>query len=159
MAVEVRGRGKPTLSDVASVAGTSVPTVSKVLRGGTDVSPATRGRVMDAIRAVGYARGLKGQADSEPAALIDLVVNHVNGTWANGVLTGVESAATAANAPSAVRRVIARAIRVASLFRPARHRRLDPGIASRVSPRRRATPRPGRLALARLIGSFNDHRS
>ena len=97
MAVEVRARGKPTLSDVALVAGTSVPTVSKVLRGGTDVSPATRGRVMDAIRAVGYARGPKGTADNEPAALIDLVVNHVHGTWANGVLTGVESAAIAAN--------------------------------------------------------------
>ena len=94
---DVRGRGKATLSDVASVAGTSIPTVSKVLRGGTDVSPATRDRVMDAIRAVGYARGLKGTADNEQAALIDLVVNHVNGTWANGVLTGVESAATAAN--------------------------------------------------------------
>jgi DNA-binding LacI/PurR family transcriptional regulator len=98
MAGEVRARGKPTLSDVASVAGTSIPTVSKVLRGGTDVSPATRGRVMEAIRVVGYARGLKGPAGNEPAALIDLVVNHVNGTWANGVLTGVESAATAANA-------------------------------------------------------------
>ena len=97
MAGEVRARGKPTLSDVASVAGTSVPTVSKVLRGGTDVSPATRGRVMDAIQAVGYARGPKGTADNEPAVLIDLVVNHVHGTWANGVLTGVESAAIAAN--------------------------------------------------------------
>ena len=97
MGGEVRGRGKATLSDVASVAGTSIPTVSKVLRGGTDVSPATRDRVMDAIRAVGYARGLKGTADNEQAGLIDLVVNHVNGTWANGVLTGVESAAVAAN--------------------------------------------------------------
>jgi DNA-binding LacI/PurR family transcriptional regulator len=97
MTGDVRARGKPTLSDVASIAGTSIPTVSKVLRGGTDVSPATRDRVMDAIRTVGYTRGLKSAADSEPAALIDLVVNHVNGTWANGVLTGVESAAIAAN--------------------------------------------------------------
>src|SRR5215472_2868891 len=37
----------------------------------------------------------------------------------------MRSAAAAATAPSAVRRVIPRAIRVASLFRPARHRRLD----------------------------------
>jgi DNA-binding LacI/PurR family transcriptional regulator len=97
MAGDVRARGKPTLSDVASVAGISISTVSKVLSGGTDVSPATRVRVMEAIRAVGYARGFKGMADNEPAALIDLVVNHVNGAWASGVLTGVESAATAAN--------------------------------------------------------------
>lgn len=89
--------GKPTLSDVASVAGTSIPTVSKVLRGGTDVSPATRDRVMDAIRAVGYTRGQRAATiEAEPPALIDLVVNHVHGTWANGVLTGVESAATSA---------------------------------------------------------------
>lgn len=91
-------RGRPTLSDVARVAGTSVPTVSKVLRGGTDVSPSTRERVMDAVRSVGYARGGKAQGpDADAPAMIDLVVNHVHGTWANGVLTGVENAATAAN--------------------------------------------------------------
>src|SRR4051812_44520755 len=32
--------GRTTLADVAQLAGTSVPTASKVLRGGTDVSPA-----------------------------------------------------------------------------------------------------------------------
>ncbi|MGH1524019.1 LacI family DNA-binding transcriptional regulator [Leifsonia sp. L25] len=96
-------RERPTLSDVAGMAGTSVPTVSKVLRGGTDVSPATRDRVMDAVRAVGYARAPRassprsGALESDAPAMIDLVVNHVHGTWANGVLTGVENAATAAN--------------------------------------------------------------
>lgn len=91
-------RERPTLSDVAERAGTSIPTVSKVLRGGTDVSPATRDRVMEAVRAVGYARTTRATAaESDAPAMIDLVVNHVHGTWANGVLTGVESAATAAN--------------------------------------------------------------
>ncbi|MCI0157670.1 substrate-binding domain-containing protein [Leifsonia shinshuensis] len=91
-------RERPTLSDVAERAGTSIPTVSKVLRGGTDVSPATRDRVMEAVRAVGYARAARATAgESDAPAMIDLVVNHVHGTWANGVLTGVESAATAAN--------------------------------------------------------------
>lgn len=91
-------RDRPTLSDVAGMAGTSIPTVSKVLRGGTDVSPATRDRVMEAVRAVGYARATRPSApESDAPAMIDLVVNHVHGTWANGVLTGVESAATAAN--------------------------------------------------------------
>ncbi|GAA4155247.1 LacI family DNA-binding transcriptional regulator [Leifsonia shinshuensis] len=95
-------RERPTLSDVAGMAGTSVPTVSKVLRGGTDVSPATRARVMDAVHAVGYARSPRATAprssapESDAPAMIDLVVDHVHGTWANGVLTGVESAATAA---------------------------------------------------------------
>jgi len=91
-------RARPTLSDVAERAGTSIPTVSKVLRGGTDVSPATRDRVMEAVRTVGYARAARSNvAESDAPAMIDLVVNHVHGTWANGVLTGVESAATAAN--------------------------------------------------------------
>ncbi|KHL01030.1 LacI family DNA-binding transcriptional regulator [Sinomonas humi] len=92
---------QPTLSDVAAVAGTSVPTVSKVLRGGTDVSPATRERVMDAVREVGYAKGgSRPRAKvsvSETPPLIHLVVNHVDGSWANRVLVGVEQAATAAN--------------------------------------------------------------
>lgn len=101
MTSERRSRRQPTLSDVASVAGTSVPTVSKVLRGGTDVSPATRDRVMGAVHEVGYARGGAGQRNRPPATeiptLIDLVVNHVEGSWANRVLVGVEQAATAAN--------------------------------------------------------------
>lgn len=98
MSGEEARRDRPTLSDVAGMAGTSIPTVSKVLRGGTDVSPATRDRVMEAVRAVGYARATRPSAPEPDApAMIDLVVNHVHGTWANGVLTGVESAATAAN--------------------------------------------------------------
>lgn len=93
---------QPTLSDVAALAGTSVPTVSKVLRGGTDVSPSTRERVMTAVREVGYAKATsrprsKLPISSDAPALIHLVVNHVDGSWANRVLVGVEQAATAAN--------------------------------------------------------------
>ena len=98
---EPRRMKQPTLSDVAAVAGTSVPTVSKVLRGGTDVSPVTRERVMDAVREVGYAKGgsrLRAKVSAtEAPPLIHLVVNHVDGSWANRVLVGVEQAATAAN--------------------------------------------------------------
>lgn len=86
---------------MAQLAGTSVPTVSKVLRGGTDVSPETRRRVMDAVSEVGYARRDSGRADlardeSGQPGLIDLVVNHVEGSWANRVLTGVEYEAASA---------------------------------------------------------------
>jgi DNA-binding LacI/PurR family transcriptional regulator len=56
---------------------------------------------MDAVREVGYARsGSRPSArPSAPEAppLIHLVVNHVDGSWANRVLVGVEQAATAAN--------------------------------------------------------------
>jgi len=101
MSPEKKRERQPTLSDVATVAGTSVPTVSKVLRGGTDISPATRDRVMSAIREVGYAKGAPRprarSVSSEAPPLIDLVVNHVDGSWANRVLVGVERAAAAAN--------------------------------------------------------------
>lgn len=92
--------GRPTLAAVAAAAGTSVPTVSKVLRGGTDVSNVTRARVFEAVSAVGYSRhparsaGVDAWPDRPP--LVDLVMNHVNGTWANGVLTGVEEVAASA---------------------------------------------------------------
>jgi DNA-binding LacI/PurR family transcriptional regulator len=102
MTSDRRSKRQPTLSDVASVAGTSVPTVSKVLRGGTDVSPRMRDRVMAAVHEVGYARGGSRHLSPRPSAtdtpaLIDLVVNHVEGSWANRVLVGVEQAAAAAN--------------------------------------------------------------
>ena len=93
---------RATLSMVAEVAGTSIPTVSKVLRGGTDVSPATRLRVMDAVRSVGYTRRASASPVVPPASesrpgMIDLVVNHVEGSWANSVLTGVERVASEAD--------------------------------------------------------------
>jgi LacI family transcriptional regulator len=90
---------RATLAAVAASAGTSVPTVSKVLRGATDVSEATRQRVMEVAQALGYERT---RGDSRTArrfyrpALVDLVVSNIEGTWANEVLSGVENAATAA---------------------------------------------------------------
>ena len=50
MTIGSPGRQRPTLSAVAALAGTSVPTVSKVLRGGTDVSPEMRLKVMNAVQ-------------------------------------------------------------------------------------------------------------
>jgi len=92
---------RPTLSAVAAVAGTSVPTVSKVLRGGTDVSPEMRLKVMDAVRTVGYTRrgrsaGERFRDEADTPSTIELVVNHVEGTWMNRVLTGIEYEAAAA---------------------------------------------------------------
>jgi DNA-binding LacI/PurR family transcriptional regulator len=99
---KTKSSDRVTLAAVAAAARTSVPTVSKVLRGGTDVSKATRDRVMEAAQTVGYVKRERPAGHSagfhpEPLQLIDLVVNHVAGTWPNGVLTGVEDAASAAN--------------------------------------------------------------
>lgn len=93
---------RPTLSLVAKTAGTSVPTVSKVLRGGTDVSAETRAKVMEAVQAVGYtrragAKSEKGRDDSGGLSqVLDLVVTHFEGSWANLLIAGVgREAATA----------------------------------------------------------------
>ncbi|MFD7704336.1 LacI family DNA-binding transcriptional regulator [Streptomyces caelestis] len=69
---------------MAKTAGTSVPTVSKVLRGGTDVSAETRAKVMEAVQAVGYTRraGAKGESARDENGLsnvLDLVVTHFEG--------------------------------------------------------------------------------
>jgi LacI family transcriptional regulator len=86
-----------TLADVAALASTSVPTASKVMRGRTDVSTAMRRRVLEAAHQLGYGRADQPRARLTPLPpLVDLVISDVEGTWANGVLTGVEDAATAA---------------------------------------------------------------
>ncbi len=49
-----RPRPRPTIRDVAGVAGVSKSTVSNVIRDATCVAPETRERVLEAIAAVGY---------------------------------------------------------------------------------------------------------
>lgn len=96
-------RRQPTLADIAARAGTTVPTVSKVLNGRSDVSVTTRDRIMQLVAETGYRRRTGGSAAARVATagsgdrkLIDLVLAGVGGGWANRVLIGVESAAAAA---------------------------------------------------------------
>ncbi|MFJ6269221.1 LacI family DNA-binding transcriptional regulator [Pseudarthrobacter oxydans] len=49
-------RRKPTINDVASMAGVSFGTVSRVLNDAPDVSAATRQRVLQVIKEIGYRR-------------------------------------------------------------------------------------------------------
>lgn len=46
--------GQSTIADVADMAGVSVSTVSRVLRGGSDVSAATRKKVEEVVASLGY---------------------------------------------------------------------------------------------------------
>ena len=48
--------GRPTMHEVARVAGVSHATVSRVLNGHTNVAPATARAVADAIITTGYVR-------------------------------------------------------------------------------------------------------
>ena len=62
---------KITMADVAAAADVSVPTVSKVLNGRSDVAPETRMRVEGQLGRSGYSRSPRRKA--QPVRIIDLV--------------------------------------------------------------------------------------
>ncbi|MFD3517629.1 LacI family DNA-binding transcriptional regulator [Streptomyces sp. NPDC058657] len=85
------GPAKVTITEIAREAGVSVPTVSRVVNGRSDVSPATRARVKDLLHRHGYQR--KPAALRAPAALLDLVFNDLDSPWAVEIIRGVEEVA------------------------------------------------------------------
>ncbi len=91
---------RPTLAAIAARAGTSIPTVSKALRGGTDVAPTTRDRILRAAEQLGYKRpkglGLVRDTESGPG-LVDFVLASGESSWTNRALSGVEGAANDAD--------------------------------------------------------------
>lgn len=96
MATESRGteggaRPKVTITAIAQEAGVSVPTVSRVVNGRSDVSPETRARVEDLLRVHGYRR--RQRVPGDRAALVDLVFNDLDSPWAVEIIRGVEEVA------------------------------------------------------------------
>ncbi|GAA4135239.1 LacI family DNA-binding transcriptional regulator [Actinomadura keratinilytica] len=81
---------RPTLALIASEAGVSPATVSKVLNGRTDVAPATRERVEELLRSHNYA-GPGGGRRARRSGLIDLVLAGLDSPWAVEILRGVEA--------------------------------------------------------------------
>jgi LacI family transcriptional regulator len=82
-----------TIAAIAEEAGVSVPTVSRVLNGRSDVAVGTRERVERLLRESGYQR--RG-ARPDGAGLVDLVFNDLDSPWAVEIIRGVEDAAHAA---------------------------------------------------------------
>ncbi|MGV9842452.1 LacI family DNA-binding transcriptional regulator [Streptomyces fungicidicus] len=85
---EVNGRA--TLAAVAKEAGVSMPTVSKVLNGRSDVSRATRATVERLLELHGYRRRSR---PASRAPLIELVFHELDSIWAMELIRGVESVA------------------------------------------------------------------
>src|SRR4051812_6807233 len=84
-----------TLAQVATEAGVSLSTVSKVLNGRTDVSPTTRERVEVLLDGHGYRRR-SGAAPEAP--LIEIVFHELDSAWAMELIRGVENIASEAGA-------------------------------------------------------------
>ncbi|WP_199035650.1 LacI family DNA-binding transcriptional regulator [Glycomyces salinus] len=89
------GGKRPTIRDVAARAGVSVPTVSRVLAGNYPVAPATRAKVLRAMRELDYvvnahARALAGATTKTVA----FVVDDVTGPFYAYIARGVEQQAS-----------------------------------------------------------------
>jgi LacI family transcriptional regulator len=105
-AIDENGRSMPgqgrrvTISAIAAEAGVSVPTVSRVVNGRTDVAPQTRERVEELLRRHGYRR--RAYRPRSAARLIDLVFNDLDSPWAVEIIRGVEDVAHAAGVGTVV---------------------------------------------------------
>ncbi|WP_298325120.1 LacI family DNA-binding transcriptional regulator [Haloactinopolyspora sp.] len=83
-----------TISSIAAELGVSVPTVSKVLNGRTDVAPKTRAKVEAALERHQYKRRRRGPAVVGPP-LIDLAFHELDSAWSIEIIRGVEASAAA----------------------------------------------------------------
>ena len=80
-----------TISKIAAAAGVSVPTVSKVLNGRTDVAPATRAKVEELIHKHDYKR--RRANGSAAKRMVELVFHELGNLWALEIIRGVERVA------------------------------------------------------------------
>src|SRR5688572_33205616 len=83
-----------TVAFIAAQAGVSVPTVSKVLNGRSDVAEATRRRVEAAIAEHGYQRTGRSAAR---APLLEVIFHELESEWALEIVRGVERVAGGRN--------------------------------------------------------------
>ncbi len=81
---------RPTIADIAQLAGVSVPTVSKVINGRRDVAVETRRRVEAAITQHGYRPARRSARQSQ---LLEVVFNELESEWALEIVMGVEQVA------------------------------------------------------------------
>jgi DNA-binding LacI/PurR family transcriptional regulator len=90
------GRGPARIADVAARAGVGVATVSRVMNGSASVRPATRERVLDAVKALNYrpssvARNLSLQRTMVVAALLPWFTNPSAVQRVRGIVDGLSS--------------------------------------------------------------------
>ena len=90
MAKRHRTDSRPTIAQIAQIAGVSVPTVSKVLNGRTDVAPQTRERVERVIEENGFVRNRAARALRKgKTGLVDLILPRMDDEYFLPILEGV----------------------------------------------------------------------
>lgn len=94
------GERRVTITVIAREAGVSVPTVSRVLNGRSDVAPETRERVEELLRHHGYRR--RGTRAAHRAGLLDLLFPDLDSPWALEIIRGVEDVGHAAGVGTVV---------------------------------------------------------
>ena len=87
-----RGRAeRVTIAQIATAAGCSPSTVSKVLNGNADVSAATRHRVQSLLAEHSYEK--RGSTTAGAPPLVDLVFQELESPWAMEIIKGAVAAA------------------------------------------------------------------
>ena len=90
MAKRHKTDGRPTIAQIAQIAGVSVPTVSKVLNGRTDVATPTRERVEQVIEEYGFVRNRAARALRKgKTGLVDLILPRLDDEYYLPILEGV----------------------------------------------------------------------
>ena len=83
--------GKPTMAEIAAIAGVSKPTVSKVMNGQPGVAPRTRERVQRVIAERGYVRhGAARALSAGRTGAVNLVVKEIDNPYFAEIIRGVE---------------------------------------------------------------------
>lgn len=83
-----------TIKDIAAKAGVSLGTISNVINGNVAVRPATRRRVMDAIRALRYQPSMLARSlRQNRTAMIGMVIPDITNPFFPAVVRGVEDVA------------------------------------------------------------------
>ena len=148
----------PTLTDVARLAGVSVPTASRALNGGVrgkqSGSPELRRRVQDAARALGYSVSLAAQATKDGRArTIALLVSDINDFGSATMISGVMHAAEKRGVSVAVRTTLDDPLRELDLLRTLRGERHRAVVVatSRTTDNRRES------ALAAQLRMLDEH--
>lgn len=87
-----------TIASIASIAGVSIPTVSRVLHNRPDVAPETRKRVEQAIEESGFIRSrVKQGLREKSSSIVDMLIPGLDNLYSMEIARGVEEVLSRTN--------------------------------------------------------------